>query len=198
MTDADDTTGARKAALRGRMLAERAALAGAVRADASARIVRHLASLPGLRRADPILAYAAVGSEVDLDGFLATVLAEGRVLCLPWVDGPELGVARVRDLVEDVAPGWRGVPEPRERQARAVEPAALQAVVAPGLAFDRRGQRLGYGGGHFDRLLARTRPGTVVVGVAFDLQLVDDVPAEAHDAAVDVVVTESGIMWPGA
>lgn len=186
--------GARKAALRERMLAERAALSHATRQAASTAIARHLRSVAELAAAHTVLAYAAVGSEVDLDGYLRSMLADGRTLCLPWVEGDRLGAARVDDLDRDLAPGWRGVREPRAQRRRGVEPTAIDAVVAPGLAFDRWGHRLGYGGGHFDRLLAQVGRGTVVVGAAFDVQLVDAVPTEAHDVAVDAVVTESGII----
>ncbi|MEX0658154.1 MAG: 5-formyltetrahydrofolate cyclo-ligase [Egibacteraceae bacterium] len=185
---------ARKAALRGRMLTERAALSEATRAAASAAIARHLPEVAELAAAETVLAYAAFGHEVALPAYLRSVLRAGRTLCLPWVDGDRLEVGRVTDLDRDLAPGWRGVPEPRAGCRRPVDPAILDAVVVPGLAFDRRGHRLGYGGGHFDRLLAQVGPGTVVVGAAFDVQLVDAVPTETHDAAVDALVTESGII----
>lgn len=194
----DPVIGARKAALRTRMLAERAALPTTTREMASAAITRRLSTLAELMSARSLLAYAAFGTEVDLRGYLAAFLDDGRRLYLPWVDGQALRVGEIRDLDEDLAPGWRGVPEPRPDRRRAADPGALDAVVAPGLAFDRNRQRLGYGGGHFDRLLAGVRPGTFVVGVAFDVQLVDAVPVEVHDVAVDAVVTESGIIRAGA
>lgn len=187
-----------KAALRERMLLERAALSAPTRTEASSAISRRLRSLTQREGARTMLAYASVGTEVDLHPFLLSVLAAGTRLCLPWVDGADLRVAQVRDLDMDLAPGWRGVREPRAQRRREVDPLTIDAVVAPGLAFDRHGHRLGYGGGHFDRLLTRLRPGTVVIGVAFDVQLVDAVPVEAHDVAVDAVVTESGIIRPGA
>ena len=69
-------------------------------------------------------------------------------------------------------------------------------MVAPGLAFDRAGRRLGYGGGYFDAFLPRLRPGCPVVGVCFAEQLVDEVPAGPHDRAVDVVVTDRDVIRP--
>lgn len=185
---------ARKAALRARMLTERRALSDTTRRAASAAIARHLPDVAELATADIVLAYAAFGAEVSLCAYLRAVLQAGRTLCLPWVDGDRLQVGRVTDLDRDLAPGWRGVPEPRAGRRRPVDPATLDAAIVPGLAFDRRGHRLGYGGGHFDRLLAQVGASTVVVGAAFDAQLVDAVPTETHDATVDAVVTESGII----
>lgn len=184
---------AEKRALRERALMERAALSEPVRAEASAAIAARLGALPELVRARTILGYAAFGAEVDLDSYLATRLAGGNQIYLPWVDGQnqELRVAPVPDLDRAIAPGWRGVREPCRHWRRDVDPRVLDAVVVPGVAFDRRGRRLGYGGGHFDRVLARLRPGTFVVGVAFDAQLVDAVPVADHDVPMDAVVTES-------
>lgn len=192
-----DPTAAAKASLRHRVLAVRGALPPAYRAEACRRVHHHLERLPELDDAVGVLGYAAFGSEVDLDEHL---IALGRVrdVHLPWVDGDDLAVAHVREWDVDLRPGWRGVREPRSDRRRPVPPHTLDAVLVPGVAFDRQGHRLGYGGGHFDRLLARVRPDTVVVGVAFDVQVVDAVPHEAHDVPVDVVVTESGILRPGA
>lgn len=182
---------AEKKSLRERTLAERAALSEPVRAEASAAIAARLGALPELARARAILGYAAFGTEVDLEPYLATRLAGGSQIYLPWVDGEELRVAPVPDLDHALAPGWRGVREPSRHWRRDTDARVLDAVVVPGVAFDRRGHRLGYGGGHFDRVLARLRPGTFVVGVAFDAQLVDAVPVADHDVPVNVVVTES-------
>lgn len=183
---------AAKAALRARMLAARAALPPSLRAAAARRIRAQLRGVRELWTAERVLAYAAIGAEVDLDDYLAELAnRHGGGLHLPWVDGDELLAARVDDLQADLRPGWRGVREPAPEGRAATPLAELDAVIAPGVAFDRLGHRLGYGGGHFDRLLAGLRADTVVVGVAFDVQVVDDVPVEAHDVSVDVVVTES-------
>jgi len=183
-----------KAALRHRLLAARAALSGEQRARDSAAVCARLIALPELRGARAVLAYAAFGSEIDLDAFLVQLLAREVGVFLPWVDGQGLGIARISDLTADLAPGWRGVREPRG--LRAASPDRLDAIVVPGVGFDAAGGRLGYGGGHFDRLIADLRPGTPVVGVAHDVQLVDAVPLEPHDRRADVVVTPTSILRP--
>ncbi|CAN5496300.1 5-formyltetrahydrofolate cyclo-ligase [soil metagenome] len=186
-----------KATLRASLLTVRGAIPGPQRAAAAAEIRRRVGELPELADARAVLAYAAFGAEVDLDPWLQRLLDAGVGVFLPWVDGPSLGIARVRDLAADLAPGWRGVREPRAGRRRPARPDRLEAVVTPGVAFDRTGHRLGYGGGHFDRLLAELRPGVPVVGVAFERQLVDAVPTEPHDRRVDVVVTEEAVYRAG-
>lgn len=197
MSEGVTRTKTAKTTLRSAMLAARAAVPGEQRAAASAAVRRRLEDLPELRAARAVLAYAAFGAEVDLDPWLQTLLAAGTGVFLPWVEGPRLGIARVCDLEADLVPAWRGVREPRAIGRRPARPDRLDAVVIPGVAFDRSGCRLGYGGGHFDRLLAMLRPGTPAVGVAFEIQIVPGVPTAAHDRPVDVVVTERAVYRGG-
>jgi 5-formyltetrahydrofolate cyclo-ligase len=143
-----------------------------------------------------VLAYAAFGAEVDLDPVLRVLLRRGAGVLLPWVDGPTLGIARIRDLDADLAPGWRGVREPRVSGRRPARPDRVDAALVPLVAFDAAGHRLGHGGGHFDRLLARLAPGVPRIGVAFAVQQIPSVPSEAHDVPLDMVVTEAGVTRP--
>lgn len=197
----DDTTAAAataKRTLRAELRKARTALPAEQRATASRAVQQLLTELPEVS-AGGVLAYAATPLEVDIDPWLREVLNAGRALYLPWVEGADFGFARVRDLEDDVVPGWRGIREPRAALRRGVpHPDALSCAVVPGLGFDRRGGRLGHGGGHLDRLLSRLRPGVPTVGVAFGVQLVGAVPMEPHDVRVDVVVTEQGVARHGS
>lgn len=183
-----------KAALRRRFLAARAALPEPIRDEASAQICTRLRALAQLERARALLAYAAFGAEVRIDPYLQGRLEAGVGVLLPWIDGDDLGIARIRDLGADLAPGARGVREPRASGRRRARPDRVDAAIIPGVAFDRHGTRLGYGGGHFDRLLARLRPATLRVGVCFSVQLAELLPAQPHDQPVDVVVTEQEVV----
>jgi 5-formyltetrahydrofolate cyclo-ligase len=101
------------------------------------------------------------------------------------------------EAFEGLVRGRYGVLEPAaERPARSIRATGL--VLAPGIAFDLRGGRLGRGAGYYDRALApigKRRDGPRFVGVAFDLQIVDRVPMQRHDVFMDAVVTESGLRW---
>ncbi|CAN5311398.1 5-formyltetrahydrofolate cyclo-ligase [soil metagenome] len=187
---------AAKAALRSRVLAARADLPVVQRAAACVALHRRLLGLEELARARAVLAYAAFGAEADLDPVLRVLLERGAGVLLPWVDGPTLGIARIRDLDADLAPGWRGVREPRVSGRHPARPDRVDVALVPLVAFDAEGHRLGYGGGHFDRLLARLAPGVPRIGVAFAVQQIASVPAEVHDVPLDMVVTEAGITRP--
>lgn len=187
----DPDLAAEKAALRRRLRAARRALAAQVTGPASAAIAARLTALPELAGARRVLAYAAVPGEPDLGAWLDGCRAGGAATYLPWVDGEDLRIARVTHPERELVPGWRGLREPHHAGGdRGEDPAELDAAVVPGVAFDPRGGRLGQGGGHLDRLLSRLRPDAVVVGVAFDIALVDRVPREPHDVGVGVVVSD--------
>jgi 5-formyltetrahydrofolate cyclo-ligase len=187
---------AAKAALRRRILASRDALDPAQRVERSAAIVARVASMRAFRQARTVLAYAPFGSEADTWPLLRGLLAEGRTLLLPRVDraGRRLVLHRVSDLDEDLAPGPWGIREPRPDRCPVVAVPAADLVLVPGVAFDRTGGRLGYGGGYYDRLLAAwPPPWPLLVAPAFELQLVDAVPRLPGDRRVDRVVTEARI-----
>lgn len=194
--DDDAPTGAEaKPHLRSRSRAARRALPAAGRRHAEHAIHAALAGLPELAGGGPVLAYAASAHEVDLDPWLRVLLARGRPLRLPRVAGADLEVVAVGDLDRDLVPGWRRLREPCGGD---LGTDGLAVAVVPGVAFDAGGGRLGQGGGHVDRLLSRIdRTRTTVVGVGFAVQLVDAVPREAHDAMMDVVVTEQGAYRAG-
>jgi 5-formyltetrahydrofolate cyclo-ligase len=150
-----------------------------------------LFALPGMASARTVLLFYSFGSEVATRGMADRLRIEGKRLLLPYVDGDAMEAAEVGPGDELIRAPY-GAREPNRRVP--VDPGEVDLVVTPGLAFDRRGHRLGYGGGFYDRYLARLRPETVRVGIGFAVQLVDRVPAGPDDQRVDLVVTEAGVV----
>ncbi len=188
-----DADSAAKAEVRRAALERRRSLGADRRAAAGAAIRDRLADLPWITDARTMLAYAAFREEVDLDPLLEVHLARGVGVFLPWIAArrpPTLEMSRITDLGA-LVPGTMGIREPDPADRRPGRVDRLDVVVAPGVAFDHRGGRIGYGGGFYDRLLPRLRPGTPVVAVAFDTQVVDDVPAGPGDVPVHAIVTET-------
>lgn len=187
-----------KARIRRDVLARRDALSPQQRTVASATIRDVLAGLDVVVRARTLLGFASFGSEVALDPFLHDGIERGVGVFLPWIERfspPDLQVSRITDLQRDVVPARLGIREPDPARRRPARVDRLDVVIAPGVAFDRSGRRLGYGAGFYDRLLTRLRPGTPVVAVAFATQVVDALPEEPHDLRVAAVVTEHGTIW---
>ena len=190
-----DDTAAAKAVLRARVLKARAAMAPAERIGAGATVSATLLGTPEIVASRTLVVFAPVGTEIPIDAFVEDRIAAGVGVFLPYVHGDDLAVARIRDLRGDVAPGWRGVREPLPERRRPARVDRVETFIVPGVAFDTAGVRLGYGGGHFDRLLARADPAAMFVGVAFDAQIVAQVPAQAHDVRVHRLVTERRTVW---
>lgn len=186
-------TEARKVALRRTVRAARDGMDVATRWNSSREVARRLEALPDVRRARTVLLYAAMGSEVDVDAVVAPLRERGTTTCFPRVTGDEL--IAVAASPSALRPGHRGIAEP-DGPARPLE--EVDVVVLPGVAFDLAGGRLGQGGGHYDRLLARLPAHTVRVGAAHSCQLVPRVPRQAHDQPVDLVVTDRGVHVTGA
>jgi 5-formyltetrahydrofolate cyclo-ligase len=192
-TDAADGLRTSKEALRGRMRAVRGAIPEADRLRRSQDVSRLLLTLPeaaGVRR---IFTFLSFGSEVSTAPAIGAFRERGAAVAVPVL---EAGRMEAVDLAVDtrLVPSGYGALEPVERVA--VRPQEIDLVVAPGLAFDRAGRRLGYGGGYFDAFLPRLRRDCPVVGICFREQVVDAVPAGPADRPVSVVVTDAEVIRP--
>ena len=180
-----------KAALRLRMRGARRRLAEA-RPDAAARAAA-LAPLERLPRFETFGAYHALGSEMDPGPLAKRLLETGARLALPAAETPD-GALRFRlwSPGDPLAPDAVGVPSP----TLAAPEAYPRLVIAPLLAFDRAGGRLGQGGGHYDRTLQNLRAhGPVfVLGLAYAGQELEAIPMEPHDERLDAILTESGYI----
>lgn len=186
---------AEKAELRRRILARRDALDAERRTALSAVIFRTVRALPALAAARTVLAYSSFGSEPVTDGFLVAVLGEGKTLALPRVDRTtrSLELYRVSEPGRQLRPGVWGIREPDPALCASLSPGEVDFVLVPGLVFDVRGGRIGYGAGYYDRLLRRCPPTAALVAAGFELQVVPEVPMEPHDRWMDRIVTERTI-----
>jgi 5-formyltetrahydrofolate cyclo-ligase len=185
---ADEATHAAKAVLRQRLLAERRAVAGDERARASAAVITTLRSLPELAPVTNVLLYAARPDEIDLSALIAAA-PPGWQVHLPRMDGRRLlPVALTPATV--LSRGAFGIAEP---DGPVVDPARLDAVIVPGVAFTAQGLRLGHGAGVYDRALLALRTDAVTVGVCAERFVVDELPTAPHDVPVGLVVTDASV-----
>ena len=184
---------ARKAKLRDAFRARRDALDPGVREAATRAIEERLANSASLKTAHVVHCYVGIGSEVGSESLIRGLLLRGQRVVCPRVLGrgrlAHLEVTEIDSLVE----GPMGLREPDAGRADPVDLAEVDVMLVPALAFDRRGIRLGYGGGYYDRAITelRARGHATTIGVGFEAQLVDELPREAHDQPVDLVVTET-------
>jgi 5-formyltetrahydrofolate cyclo-ligase len=160
----------------------------------SAAIWERLSVLSEFTGATRLLVYVSQEREVDTHGLIRQLLAMGRQVYVPCFEPArrQYGASELRDFDADLATGEFGILEPKPGAIRPAAPDQIDGVLVPGLAFDETGNRLGRGRGYFDRLLREMRG--VRIALAFDFQILTEVPAEAHDARMDFVVTETRVL----
>lgn len=140
------------------------------------------------QRAECVSSYISIRSEVGNHGGILRAIEAGKITCVPKVFGKELRLFRIRNMAEDLAPGTFGVLEPLPHcEEIPVEVPTLHII--PGIVFDLHGNRIGYGKGYYDRFLRRVPPSAITVGLAFDCQVVDSVPAEPTDVPLKYLIT---------
>ena len=188
-----------KQVVRQRIIAGREQLPAELRAQYSAKIMQRIVQLPEYQAARVVLGYMNFGAEFESDMWIRQALANGKQLLLPKVNrtANELDVYRVADLQNDLAPGLWNIREPLpDRCARVDALEEVDFILLPGVAFGRDGARLGYGGGFYDKLLARLHDkcgvahNQALVAAAYSMQLVEDIPQEATDRKIQWLVTE--------
>lgn len=190
---------AAKTALRDRLVTDRRRRGLVDVASAGRELATHLLAAPEVRGAATVAAYVGTGSEPPTGLLLEALRSAGvRVLLPVLLADRDLDWAAYEGP-ESLAPAPRGLLEPTGPLLGVQAIATPDAVLAPALAVDRRGSRLGRGGGSYDRVLARVPVGTFVCALLFDGELLDRVPTEPHDRPVTAVATPSGItrLAPG-
>jgi 5-formyltetrahydrofolate cyclo-ligase len=190
--DASHRLKARKRALRRAAIERRDLLSAGERSAKSERIVDRVLGLPEVGAARTVMAFWSFGSEVQTAALIQRLHEAGKRVVLPRLVEGEIAAVTYAPG-DPVAATSFGAMEPVG--AELVPAEDVDVVIVPGVAFDRRGGRVGYGGGFYDRLLSRA-PSAPAVAVAFDVQLVDGVPQGRNDSRVDVIVTEDEVIRP--
>lgn len=161
----------------------------------SSRIVDLIRALPEFAAAEAVLFFApmADAGEVEIDPLALAAISAGKTVAYPLMQGSVIEQRIVRDLSRDLAAGPGRFRQPTERCVP-VSLDRFDLILVPGLAYDRAGNRLGRGGGFYDRLLAGPMCRGLTVAPAYSLQVVNEVPSEPHDFPVARVVTEREIL----
>ena len=193
-----EATRARKERLRKRLIAVRMGLdRGQVEVSGQA-ILERVLSLEAYRRAKLVHTYvSSKENEVDTRALICACLAHGKRVAVPVVmSGTKTLAHALIDGLDQLVVGPWGLAQPDPAAATWLPAAArIDLVVVPGLAFDRRGHRIGWGGGYYDRFLAQIQ--AVKIGLCYDELVLDCIPGEPHDVPVDLVVAETAIYQGG-
>jgi len=145
--------------------------------------------LPAIQKARTILFYASIPGEVDTWAMIEKALLSGKRVALPIVERNQRKlIPAIIVSMEDVHNGTYGIAQPYLDPHNVLDVKDIDAVVVPGLAFDRSHNRLGRGAGYYDRFLSALPETTITVGFAFDFQLTDSLPTEAHDRPLHQII----------
>lgn len=184
-----------KKTLRQETLLKRDAIPENIKEEKDTAIRQGIIRLPEFTDAKTIFFYASFRSEADTIEMIKISLSQGKQVILPKVDkeNKKLKLYEIKDMNE-LAKGYMGILEPSVSEERLTGLDDIDLVIIPGGAFDVSGNRLGYGAGFYDRLLAGMKKKIPIIAPAYEEQIVDNIPSEPHDVKVNKIVTERRVI----
>lgn len=185
-----------KKELRKNILKERMSLTSAEVKNRSTVIAQQLFNMAEYQTSQTIMLYLGFRNEVATDEIIHKSLEANKRILIPITDlaNTRLIPSELLDYPGDLTTGTYGILEPKAQCVRPVDPQEIDLVLVPGVAFDPQGNRLGYGGGFYDRFLPATKSNAVFIALAYELQIKEEVYPEPHDYPVHYVITEDKII----
>lgn len=158
-------------------------------------IIDKLTALDEYKNSKTIFVYMSFGNEVNTLELIKQMLVSNKRVVVSYTDSKNtvLIPSEIKNLEEDLARNKFGYLEPIFDRIIRVEPEEIDLIIAPGVVFDKSFNRIGYGKGYYDRILAKKRKDTKTIAVAYEFQVLDNIPAEEHDIKMDKIVTEENI-----
>ena len=188
---------ARKSQIRQSAFVRRDALSKDERSKKSTAIMERLFDFANFLEARLVLFYMSYGSEVDTEPMVRKALELEKIVALPLVDAKQREIVpfKIDNLDSDIRPGYRGIREPIPEQCKQIPIQYVNLAIIPGVAFDERGGRIGHGMGVYDRFIPKLDITTRKVALAFECQIVPQIPMEPHDRYTDIIITEERIIY---
>ncbi|RLE11900.1 5-formyltetrahydrofolate cyclo-ligase [Candidatus Aerophobetes bacterium] len=162
----------------------------------SDRVKEFLFDFPPFNKAKMVLFYISLPSEVQTHRMIKDSLKIGKRVAVPVVElsSRKITPFEIKNPECKLIPGPFNIPEPEKDERYPVSLKEIELVIVPGVAFDTKGRRLGFGGGFYDRFLNKLSSRVKSVALAFECQIIDEVPCEEHDVSVDYIITEKRII----
>ncbi len=188
---------AKKSEIRKSTRAKRDALSKKERSEKSAAIMEQLFDFANFLESRIVLFYMSNNSEVDTEPMVRKALEIEKIVALPLIDRgkQEIVPFKVDNLERDVRPRYRKIREPIPQRCKQVPVKHVNLAIIPGIAFDERGGRIGYGTGFYDRFIPQLDITTRKVALSFECQIVPQIPMEPHDRYTDIIITEKRIIY---
>lgn len=185
-----------KKILRRNILSKRAALGKDGNISLSKKIINKLIDTEYYKNANTIMCYISFGSEINTHEFIRNCIKDGKRIVVPvtFHEPREMKPSQILSF-DELEPGYFNILTPKKEFIRYIDPKEIDLIIVPGAVFDRKGYRIGFGGGYYDRFLAdKINDKSTKISVAFHLQIIDQVPKEEHDVPVDIIITEKEII----
>lgn len=184
-----------KKELRNKILAERDRLSENQREEKSSAILNHFIALEEVKKAEQIFIFVNFRTEVNTKPIINYLITQNKKVIVPYTDiaNKRLRLFYLNDIAE-LKIGSYNILEPDPNTAKEAKEENIDLAVVPGSVFDVKGGRMGYGGGFYDRLLPKLRKDVPKIAVAFELQIVDEVPRGYYDQLIDMIVTEKRVI----
>lgn len=185
-----------KNTLRKKVLEERAQLTNEEVLAKSSSIKERLFQTKEFQAANFIFSFISFKDEVFTHEIIREALAMGKRIGVPiTIDKPrKMLVSELKDFDQELEEGFYNILTPKKEFERIVSPDTVDLVLVPGLAFDKYGYRVGYGGGYYDRFFAQLDKDIPKLGLCFDLQIYPPVPRDSYDIAIDYIITEEQVI----
>lgn len=159
------------------------------------QVREHVRSWAPFRDAPCVCCYVSVRSEMPTAGIIVRALESGKTVIVPKVDGDIIRFFKIKSLTDDLDRGTFGVLEPNDR-CEEIDPATAGVCLIPGVVFDEHGNRIGYGKGYYDRFLNTLPKEIPTLGLAYDCQILPDIPHSQEDVPVQFLVTPQRGIFP--
>lgn len=182
-----------KKELRKHMLQKRNRLEENYRKQASAAITEAFLCSSAYQNSKTIFIYISYSSEVDTKEIITRAISDGKTVLVPLTDQVEkrMDAIQITDFNTQLCQSCCGILEPSFASTKPFPPEEIDLIIVPAVAFDRKGYRVGYGGGYYDRYLSQARS-AATIGLAYEESVIDEIPLEKHDQKVNCILTESG------
>jgi len=163
----------------------------------SKQIKKRLFELDVFKKSKTIMFYVGKGDEVQTKDMILESMKMGKIVSVPYIENGsrEMRASLLKNFDRDLVKGEYGILSPKKKSYRPINVSSMDIIIVPGVCFDKDGNRIGRGGGYYDRFLVGARRAVpLLIGLAFDFQVIEDVPHEKRDIPVDITITEMRIL----
>jgi len=164
----------------------------------SNKIINTIMELPQFIKCKNIMIYLSFNNEVDTFSLVTWCLNNGITVIAPYCVKQEKKIIPfiINNLTTDLAKSTFGIMEPKYDLLNEANLIDIDLIIVPGVVFDKHCNRIGFGAGYYDRFLSEKAKNTITIGIAYDYQIIDEVPVDIYDVPLNFIVTQDRIIYP--